>query len=169
MNLRSLLAPAAAAVLLLAAAPSQATITDNTSWSCAAHETFKVSGSPKVVTDRSGIGLDFDGMGNFEIYLPDPDEFYDGTVVAKGKTGFLATPDPTGVADLQDYVAGLVKQATGADTVSITSFKWGIKGKVKNGILLAVLKAKGKGTVSLDGRIRHGSGKLTQVLVSASE
>ncbi len=165
MRLGTLFTSVLAAGLLLAAQRSDAIVTDNTSWSCSTHESLKVTASPKVVNDYSGIALTFDGSGNFSIYLPDPDEFYEGTVVAKGKAGFLGTPDPASIEDLRVYVADLIQDQIGAESVDITTFSWTLKGKVKDGELKAVLKAKGKGSVILNGKTRRGAGKLTEVLV----
>jgi hypothetical protein len=169
MNMKApaLLSVALASTLLLAATRTDAIVTDNTSWVCTSTETLKVTATPKVVEQVSGIELSFDDEGNFTIYLPGPDAFYTGTVVEKGKTGFLGTPEPAAIDDLRDYVSDLVEFQTGAESANITTFTWTIKGKVKNGELKAVLKAKGKGSIVLSGRTRRGSGKLTEVIVGA--
>ena len=166
MGLRRLSLAAAAAVLGLAAVRSDAIITDDTSWYCAYDETIKVTGFPKQVDSDEGITLAFDESANLELYLPTTEEFYFGTVEAKGTKGFVVTPDANAVLDLRAYVEEQVLFITGADDVDIATFTVTIKGKVVDDVLKGVLKAKGKGSVSLGGRTRKGSGKLTEKFVS---
>ncbi|MCK6480906.1 MAG: hypothetical protein HUU06_03125 [Planctomycetaceae bacterium] len=167
MRTGTLFASALAAGLLLAAARSDAIVTDNTDWACSTRETLKVSGAPAARDEYSGIELSFDGEGNFSLYLPEEDTFYGGTVTAKGKTGFLGTPDASSVEDLRVYVEEQIQFLTGAESVDVATFTWSIKGKVKNDELKAVLKAKGKGSIVLGGRTRKGAGKLTEALVGS--
>lgn len=154
---------AAAAVLVVAGSAVGAVDLGGTSWDCSTVEIYKVKRYGKDVQTNTGISLSF-GATTWNLSHPDWGD-YDGTWEPKGKSGLKALPGPAALEDFKEYIRQTAQDLLGADDVTVDTFKMAIKGKrLRDGNLVVLLKAKGKGTASLFGQTRKGSASVKAVL-----